>query len=236
MNTKLRLKNLRKISPDYPRIPHFDKSISNMTHDDIILESSITYPLECWVQEKVDGANMGVSWTSGPVLRNRNHILKKGYMDVETPSKIQFRPAWNWLHEHRKDIMMIIEALKSPITVYGEWLWAKHSIGYDKLPDWFLAYDIYLAEEDNFISPSLFKEIISKTNIKFIDTQKVILNNIQDVINLSERKSKYRNDVCEGIVIKTSSEKYLSNSFKVVNKHFKRIENFNDELIKNKII
>jgi len=46
MNTKKRLKNLRNISPDYQRIPHFNKEISNMTHDDIELESPITFPLE----------------------------------------------------------------------------------------------------------------------------------------------------------------------------------------------
>jgi len=46
MNTKKRLKNLRNIAPDYQRIPHFNKSISNMTHDDIELESPITFPLE----------------------------------------------------------------------------------------------------------------------------------------------------------------------------------------------
>ena len=81
MNTKIRIKNLRTIAPDYPRIPHLDKSISTMTHDDIVTETGIQFPLECWVQEKVDGANLGVSWTSAPVLRNRNNILKKGYIE-----------------------------------------------------------------------------------------------------------------------------------------------------------
>ncbi len=91
MNTKLRLKSLRSISPEYPRILHLDKSISNMTHDDIQLESDVEFPITCWVQEKVDGANCGMSWTSGPVLRNRNHILKKGYIEKETPAKLQLR-------------------------------------------------------------------------------------------------------------------------------------------------
>lgn len=69
MNTKRRFKNLKNIAPDYPRIPHLSKSISNMTHDDIELDHNITFPFTAWVQEKVDGANMGISWTSGPVLR-----------------------------------------------------------------------------------------------------------------------------------------------------------------------
>lgn len=55
MNTKQRLKNIE-------------------------LESPVDFPLDCWIQEKVDGSNMGVSWTSGPVLRNRKHILKNRKM------------------------------------------------------------------------------------------------------------------------------------------------------------
>jgi hypothetical protein len=34
---------LRNIAPDYWRIPHFNKEISNMTHDDIELESPIDF-------------------------------------------------------------------------------------------------------------------------------------------------------------------------------------------------
>lgn len=235
MNTKRRLKNLRNIAPDYQRIPHLSKSISQMTHDDIEVEEKIVFPLECWVQEKVDGANMGVSWTSGPVLRNRNNILKKGYIEKETPAKLQFRPAWNWIHDNREDIMKIQDICKSQITIYGEWLYAKHSIEYNKLPDYFIAYDIYICEEDKFLSPVEFEKVISQTNINYIKSKKIVFNNIFDVVNESERTSLYRDGVVEGIVLKTEIGPYLQNTFKVVNKYFKRTDDFNTVLIKNKI-
>ena len=235
MNTKLRLNKLRNISPDYFRIPHLDKNVSNMTMDDIEFDSKITFPFECWVQEKVDGANMGVSWSTGPVLRNRNHILKKGYIDTNTPSKLQFRPAWSWLHEHNRDIRFISNELKSPITIYGEWMWAKHSIGYDKLPDWFLAYDIYVYEEDKFLSPKLFSYYMSQTNIKFILSNKKIISSVEELIKLSEDNSNYRTGICEGIVIKTEEDKYLDKCFKIVNNKFIRREDFNSELIRNSL-
>ena len=235
MNTKLRIKNLRTLAPDYPRIPHLDKAISNMTHDDILTESEFDFPLEAWVQEKVDGANMGVSWTSGPVLRNRNNILKKGYIEKGTPAKLQFRPAWNWIHENGKDIRNISKELMTPVTIYGEWMLAKHSLEYDKLPDWFLAYDIYLPEERKFLSPEAFENIMSETKINFIKSEKVTFNDISDVVKWSEKPSEYRKGIREGIVIKTSSNGYLDDSFKVVNRYFVRREDFNNELIKNKI-
>lgn len=46
----------RRVAPDYHRIPHLNKSISNMTHDDIVPDLPIDLPLTCFVQEKIDGA------------------------------------------------------------------------------------------------------------------------------------------------------------------------------------
>lgn len=235
MNTKQRLKNLRNIAPDYQRIPHFNRQISQMTHDDIELESPVEFPLECWIQEKVDGANMGISWTSGPVLRNRNHILKKGYIEKDTPAKLQFRPAWNWLHQHNSDIQKVAKLLDTPVTIYGEWLYAKHSILYDKLPDLFLAYDIWSVEDGEFFSPEIVEEVLSKTQIKFIKPKKVTLTSVSDVIKFSEMKSDFRNGLSEGIVVKTSEGRFLKDTWKVVNRHFERRDDFNSELIRNKL-
>ena len=231
MNTKKRIKNLYNISPTYPRIPHLDKAISNMTHDDIQLESNIEFPLTGWVQEKIDGANMGVSWTSGPVLRNRNNILKKGYIAKETPAKLQFRPAWNWLHEHGKEIREISNVVMSPITIYGEWMNFKHSLFYDNLPDVFLAYDIWLVEEGRFLDADVVESLLSKTSIKYIKPIKMTFNSILDIVKYSEGQSSYRNGRKEGIVIRTND-----NVFKVVNRFFERRDDFNlSDPIKNRI-
>lgn len=234
MNTNKRIKNLRNISPDYPRIPHLHKSISNMTHDDIQLDSDIQFPLTCWVQEKVDGANMGVSWTSGPVIRNRNNILKKGYIKKETPAKLQFRPAWNWIHDHHKDIRKISDECMSPITIYGEWMNFKHSILYNNLPDMFLAYDIYSVEDGKFLAPDVIFDLLSKTNIMCIKPEKVTFRSISEIVSMSESKSLYRDGMCEGIVIKISDGRFVTQSFKIVNRHFIRREDFNTSVpVKN---
>jgi len=226
----------RNIAPDYWRIPHLNKEISNMTHDDIELESPIDFPLECFVQEKVDGANMGISWQDGPILRNRNHILKKGYIEKNTPAKLQFRPAWNWLHKHEEEIKMISDLCYSPITIYGEWMLAKHSIYYDKLPDLFLAYDIWSVEDQNFLSPDVVSGLLDKNSISYIKPKRMILNSIKEVISLSELQSDYRDGIREGIVIKTSNGRFVDKCFKVVNSQFERRQDFNEILIKNKII
>jgi atypical dual specificity phosphatase len=180
---------------------------------------------------------LAVSWTSGPVVRNRSNILKKGYIEKGTPAKIQFRPTWNWIHDHGKEIREISNEWMSPITIYGEWMNFKHSIFYDRLPDLFIAYDIYSMVDDKYLAPDVVDRLLSKTSIKYIKPHLVTFNSIQEVAEYSESNSEYRDGRKEGIVIKTSDGEYVTKSFKVVNKYFTRREDFNtSEIVKNKIL
>lgn len=227
-----------KISPEYPRIPHFNKEISNMTHDDISLDTPVSFPIDCHFQEKIDGSNCRISWNNdGPILGNRSHILKKGYSKIKTPAKIQFKSAWNFVHKHEDDIKEISKLWESPITIFGEYMFASHSIFYDKLPDVFVAYDIYSVEDMKFLSPVIFEKLIRRTSISYIVPHKKIINSINEIVDISEMESDYRSGIREGIVIKTTDGLFCDKSFKVVNKFFKRRDDFNDvDIIKNIII
>lgn len=229
--------NKRMVSPEFHRIPHFSRDISNMTHDDIVPDLPIQFPIECWVQEKIDGANMGVSWLNdGPIIRNRENILKKGYSKIKTPAKKQFTSAWNWIHKHEDDIKEIEKMWQSPITIYGDWMFAQHSIYYDNLPDWFIAYDIWSVEDGRFLSSDIVEKILSKTNISYIKPSQIVFNSISEVVKLSEMESIYRDGPVEGIVLKTSNGEFLDKTWKIVNKYFERRNDFNDLLIKNKVV
>lgn len=71
---------------------------------------------------------------------------------------------------------------------------------------------------------------------RFIKPTKMTFDDISDVVRVSELPSEYRNGIREGIVIKLSDGRKVTESFKIVNKFFERREDFNDELIKNKVI
>jgi len=228
------MKNLKYIAPDYPRIPHLSAEISRLGFDDFVEESS--FPLEGFVQEKVDAANMGVSWDETAILRNRNHILNKGYTKIRTPAKQQFKSAWNWVHDHEEDIKNIEKAWGCKITVYGEWMWAQHSLIYDGIPDWFLAYDIWSVDDKKFIAPLQVEQLLSKTSIHYIPTKNMVFGSLLDVKSEAELGSDYRNGTREGIVIKTVKGDFVDKFYKVVNDFFERRDDFNDvELVKNKI-
>ena len=46
---------------------------------------------------------------------------------------------------------MLFEILSEKFILFGEWCYAQHSIFYDRLPDWFLGFDIY---DKDFFLPS----------------------------------------------------------------------------------
>ena len=222
------------LSPEYRRIPHFNKEISKMTHDDIELETPIQFPFSAYISEKVDAANVGISWyDDAPLVRNRKHILSKGYSKIKTNAKKQFQPIWNFVHEHKKDLIKISELWDSPLCVYGEWMNFTHSIHYNKLPSLFIAYDIWCPDDNNYLSVHNFEMLMNETNIHYVKNTLVDINSVDQIVKLSEQPSNYYDGISEGIVLKIDSGKFNKTIFKVVNKYFERRENFNDELIKN---
>ena len=202
-----------------------------MTEDDLMMVSSISeipLPLDCWVQEKLDAANVGVSWLDAPILRNRDHVLTKNYSKIKTPAKQQFVPAWNWVHAHEGDIKHVAACLESDVTIYGEWMWAKHSLEYDLLSDWFIAYDIWSVADKKFVAPDVMQILLSETNIKYIMPHKRVFKSVQEILAHAEAPSAYRNGVREGDVFKMAANGFVTDSFKVVNKSFVRRNDFNN--------
>ena len=97
------------------------------------------------LEEKVDGANLGISVGEDMKLwvQNRSHF-------VNSKTHRQFSCLDSWLEENSA---ALYELLKSGKTVlFGEWVYAKHSIHYTRLPGYFMAFDIYDKEAGKFFS------------------------------------------------------------------------------------
>jgi hypothetical protein len=196
-----------------------------MTSDDI--DGQPVFGSLYWSQEKVDGANCGMGWTEdGPLIRNRSKILNKSFDGRKhTPAKKQWTPAWNWAYEHEEGIREITTRYGSPLTIYGEWLWAEHSLHYEMLPDWFLAYDLWDGREQKFLAPEAAAELFVDTGISWIPSFPVTLTpeSIQQEIDMP---SGYRCGIREGSVFKsvqsTGNALWVGQAFKVVRADFDR--------------
>jgi ATP-dependent RNA circularization protein (DNA/RNA ligase family) len=99
---------------------------------------------EITVEEKVDGANLGISFDTEGNIRAQN---RGAYL--HWPYSGQWKKLVDWLAP-RTDALF--EHLSDHFILFGEWCYAQHSVFYDRLPDWFLGFDIYEKKPGRFLS------------------------------------------------------------------------------------
>jgi ATP-dependent RNA circularization protein (DNA/RNA ligase family) len=134
----------------FPHTPHLAWLGRARPREDKVLDAYEVEALlsgEVVVEEKVDGANVGFSTSEEGVVRvqNRGKYLSP---DVAHP---QFKPLFGWLASRRD---ALAAALHPGLMLFGEWCYATHSVRYDRLPDWFLGFDVYDRERRVFWSSS----------------------------------------------------------------------------------
>lgn len=123
----------------YPHTPHLVWRGSGTPRDDKVLkptEVSEFLAGEVIVEEKVDGANLGISIGPAGQLRaqSRGNYLKPGRCHA------QWAPLWSWLAARNEELL---EGLHPGLMLFGEWCYARHTVPYRRLPDWFLGFDIF---------------------------------------------------------------------------------------------
>ena len=118
--------------------------------------------LNAVIQEKVDGANAGISFEDGALkLQSRGHYLTGG------PRERQFDLFKRWAHKHA---VYLYSVLRERYVLYGEWMYAKHHVFYDALPHYFLAYDLFDKENGRFFSTSRMRNRLDGDVISFVPT------------------------------------------------------------------
>jgi hypothetical protein len=105
------------------------------------------------VEEKLDGANTGVSFDAAGRLwlQSRGHFLAGGAREKH------FDLFKRWAYAHADALRA---ALGHRYVVYGEWLYAKHTVFYDRLPHYFLEFDVLDSESGAFLSTERRRELL----------------------------------------------------------------------------
>lgn len=130
----------------YPRTPHVAGS-RLQPGDEGINQMSLAELEGCHlvIEEKVDGSNAGISFsTDGDMLlQSRGHYMRGG------PRERQFDLMKSWARAHEA---ALLDILGTRYVMYGEWAFAKHTIFYDRLPHYFLEFDMLDRETGRFLS------------------------------------------------------------------------------------
>ncbi|KAJ1563690.1 hypothetical protein HK096_011498 [Nowakowskiella sp. JEL0078] len=242
-----RLSNFYK----FPRTPHLFNTGAATTDDIVEIFESLDTHLSTFItnlgqktlviDEKIDGANLGISavYSNGTWnlrAQNRGHF-------VNSESHDQFNNLDSWLSANQSNILDVLgcqgdivkEGEISPRVLFGEWCRATHSIFYDRLPDTFIAFDIFIIKTKRFLSKSIFRQIMNNSGLDCVpvifDSDNATVEKKEEILeklktregweSMLERESAFRNKGgLEGIYLRLDYGDFLEKRFKLVRSDF----------------
>ena len=165
------------------------------------------------VEEKIDGANLGISFDSHGklLLQNRGEYINETYFG-------QWKPLKTWLSLHEDELF---DVLGDSYILYGEWCYACHSVKYDKLPDWFLAFDLYDKGKNKFLSVQKRDKKLKGTMISLVPKLGYGIWSKEELPDLFS-VSKVGNSNSEGIYLRLDDENWLLKRAKMVRPEFRQ--------------
>ncbi|THW72892.1 hypothetical protein D6D19_06131 [Aureobasidium pullulans] len=209
----------------FPRTRHLYNA-GSATRDDLILTSSDAEAfldssdpsITLTIEEKVDGANLGISLDSSGnfKVQNRSHY-------VNSKSHAQFKKLDRWLEDHYEGLITVLQVDEpGKWILYGEWLFAKHSIHYTSLPDMFLAFDLFDTEHGTFLSREALSERLNGINIYQVNDLEVpgTLNEQSLLDIVRSRQSIYYDGIVEGVYLRRQKDGKTIDRAKIVRSDF----------------
>lgn len=200
----------------FPHTPHLAWLGEGFPRDDKLLLPNEVMALlvgNVAVEEKLDGANVGLSLTPDGILRAQN----RGQYLAE-PHAGQFARLPAWLAQHGEGLRAV---LKPNLILFGEWCAARHSLDYASLPDWFLLFDIYDRSTERFWSSARRNALASSAGLITVQTLlhgKTSLAALKQLV--STKSSHYREGPLEGVVIRRESADWCDARAKLVRPDF----------------
>lgn len=164
------------------------------------------------VEEKVDGANLGFSVDEHGVLRaqTRGRHLEEG------GATGQWKPLQRWLTPRAEGLAA---ALGPDLMLFGEWCYAVHSVRYTRLPDWFLAFDVYDRAKNEFWSADRRNELVGRLDLATVPELgrgRFDVNGLKKVLG----HSALADGPAEGIYVRREEQGRLVQRAKVVRAEF----------------
>ncbi len=200
----------------FPHTPHLAWLGEGSPRDDKVLSPNDVTGLlagDVVVEEKLDGANLGLSLAPDGSLRAQNRGL---YLTELHGGQFARLPAW--LVQHDKALRSV---LTPNLILFGEWCAARHSLDYGALPDWFLLFDVYDTSAQHFWSSTRRNALANNAGLVTVQTVlhgKATLTALKRLV--TTKQSYYRQGPLEGVVVRSESADWCDARAKLVRPDF----------------
>ena len=208
----------------YPRTPHLfgsrgtddDKHLSEAESRRFIADPSLI------VEEKIDGTNVGIHFTEEGemVLQCRGHLITEGMH----PQYDLFK---QWTAVKRFDLEACLE---KRYLLFGEWVFARHSLHYRRLPHYFFEFDVYDKDAQVFLSLERRLALLQGAGIQtvpVIHRGEATRDQLDELIGPSQFDSQFEDPVTkrvdhlmEGLYLRTEAAGIVTGRAKFVRSAF----------------
>lgn len=200
----------------FPHTPHLEWLGEGDPRDDKVLappEVEALLAHEVVVEEKIDGANVGFSISADGDLRAQN----RGQYLIP-PYDGQFEKLNGWILPLSD---RLFDVLGADLILFGEWCTARHSIYYDRLPDWFVIFDVYDRKAEKFYSVQCRNRLAQQLGLHAVP---LLASGYLSLAILKElvttHPSRYREGPLEGVVVRCEEGDWSLTRAKLVNAAF----------------
>jgi len=179
-----------------------------MTRD----ESSAFLSHHLVVEEKVDGANLGISLDADGKLRFQN---RGNWLTGKLTGQWERLRGWAALHENT-----IREMLPAAHMLFGEWCYAQHSIHYRCLSDLFLLFDVYDAPARKFWSADRRNALAERAQLATVPRIASGIFREDELLRFLDGQSAYGDARREGLYLRFDRNDWLVDRAKIVASEF----------------
>ena len=208
----------------YPRTPHLfgsrgtddDKHLSEAESRRFIADPSLI------VEEKIDGTNVGIHFTEEGemVLQCRGHLITEG-----------MHPQYDLFKQWTAVKRFHLEAcLENRYLLFGEWVFARHSLHYRRLPHYFFEFDVYDKDAQVFLSLERRLALLQGAGIQTVPViHRGAMNRdqLEELISPSQFDSQFEDPVTkrvdhlmEGLYLRTEAAGIVTGRAKFVRSAF----------------
>jgi hypothetical protein len=204
----------------YPRTPHLfgsrgtddDKHLGEAESLRVVSNESLI------VEEKVDGTNVGIHFTTDGkmALQCRGHLITEGM-------HTQYDLFKQWAVVKRP---VLEERIGDQFILFGEWVYARHSIHYRRLPHYFFEFDIYDKEAIMFLSLDRRMDLLEGAGIQTVPVLHrgaADRERLESLIGPSLFDSRFENpitrrtdEIMEGLYLRTEAGGIVTGRAKMV--------------------
>jgi len=208
----------------YPRTPHLfgSKGTDDDKHLDEAESKAFISDGSLIVEEKLDGTNVGIHFSESgeKVLQCRGHLITEGMH----PQYDLFKQ-WATVKRH-----VLEQRLENRFILFGEWVYARHSIHYRSLPHYFFEFDIYDKQQEAFLDLEQRLALLEGTGVQTVPvlhTGPISRSDLEELIGPSRFDSHFENpftkrtdNLMEGLYLRIEAEGIVFGRAKFVRPEF----------------